>query len=179
VNVEDLWNPYKKEQPRFRRPKTYHAIGAILLMIAVGMIASKMVLRPQQPTVRLASPDASPKESLPIRAYDMGPYVVENARAVWKREDKKYETADPVDQYEVTGQIRRKNSNAPSHLTLKVEMRVGIVRVNVTQKPISGVEVSRPTPFTVPIEDATHARLRKADLNFVISALLSSSGDDD
>ncbi len=179
MSVEDLWNPYTKEQPRFRRPKTYHAIGAVLLMIAVGIIASKMILRPQQPTIRWALSNAPPPESLPIRAYDMGPYVVENARAVWKGEVKEYETADPVDQYEVTGQIRRKDSNAPSHLTLKVEMRVGIVRVNVAQKPISGVEVSRPKPFTVPIEDATHARLRKADLNFVISALLGSSGDGD
>ena len=148
-------------------------------MIVVGVIASKMFLRPQQPTVKLTSPGAPSKEALPISARDVGPYVIENARAVWKGEVKEYETVDPIDQYEVTGQIRRKNSNAPSHLTLKVEMRVGIVRVNVVQEPISEVEVSRPTRFTVRIEDATHARLRKADLNFMISALLSSSGDGD
>lgn len=179
MSVEDPWNPYTKEQPRFRRPKIYDAIGAVLLMIAVGIIASKMILRPQQPTVRWASSDAPPKGSLPIRAYDMGPYVVENARVVWKGEVKEYEMADPADEYEITGQIRRLNSSAPSHLTLKIEMRVGIVRVNTEQCPVVGVEVSRPKPFKCRIQDATHARLRNADLNFVISALRSSSGDGD
>lgn len=179
MNVEDLWNPYKKEQPRFRRPRIYYALVALVLIIAVGAASSIIMLRPQQPAIRWASPDAPPNESLPIRAYDMGPYAVENARVVWKGEVKEYETADPVDRYEVTGLIRRKNPNAPSHLTLQIEMRVGIVRVNTEQFPVTGVGVDRPKPFTFYIKDATHARLRKADLNFVISALLGSPGDDD
>lgn len=179
MSVEDVWNPYIKERPRFRRPKTYYALGAVLVMMGVGIIASKMILRRQQPTIWRSSSSPPPQEPLPIRAYDLGPYVVENERVTWKGEVKEYEMADSVDEYEVIGQIRRLNANAPSHLTLKIEMRVGGVRVNTEQCPVSGVEVSRPKPFQCRIQDATHARLRKADLNFVISALLSSPGDGD
>ncbi|MCS6860363.1 MAG: hypothetical protein NZT92_08610 [Abditibacteriales bacterium] len=179
MSVEDLWNPYKREQPRFRRPKIYYVVVSLVLMVAAGVLSSVMILRSQQPTMKFPLSGVTLGEPLPVTAYDMGDYVVENARAVWKGEIKEYETADPVDYYEVTGRIRRKHARAPSHLTLKVEMRVGIVRVTTEQCVVSGVGVDQPKPFTCRIKDATHARLRKADLNFVISPLLSSPSDED
>jgi hypothetical protein len=89
--------------------------------------------------------------------------------ARWKQEKSDDPRHDPVDEYVVTGRIRRKKERASSSVTLRVEMRTGPVRMADVTRSIEQVKFNQPQYFEVTVEDGTHARTRPANLNFVVS----------
>jgi hypothetical protein len=169
VSKEDFWNPYDKEQPRFKPPKILYVAFAVVAMGAVGFVVSMLNLKQPHKIIGLPPSALAVKASLPIRGHNLSGYEVENLSAVWTGEIKEPKADDTVDLYEVSGQVRRYEASAPAVITLEVEMRIKALRFNVEYVVVQGLKLNSPKKFKVNLKDPTHARVRQADLNFVVS----------